>query len=70
MYDRIRVEKIHDGPLPGIMEILLKEIASGQKKALTELCLHKYKQGYDGLKIKQQQKIRKQFPVLFQTNYD
>ena len=70
MYDRIRVEKIHDGPVSTLMDILLKEIASGQKKALTELCLHKYKQGFDNLKSKQQQKIRKQFPVLFQTNYD
>jgi hypothetical protein len=67
MYESIRIEKIHDGPLLPVMEIILKEIHLGQKKALTDLCLHLHKQGFDSLKESQQEKIRKKFPVLFQA---
>jgi hypothetical protein len=50
-----------------VMDIILKEIHLGQKKALTDLSLHLYKQGFDSLKENQQEKIRKKFPVLFQS---
>jgi hypothetical protein len=67
MYESIRIEKIHDGPMLEVMDIILKEIHLGQKKALTDLSLHLYKQGFDSLKENQQEKIRKKFPVLFQA---
>ena len=69
MYDLIRVEKINLGPMPDVLQTLLKEIALGQKKALADFCLHKYKKGFDTLTAKQQKKIRKAFPVLFQSEY-
>ncbi len=69
MYDQIRVDKVNEGPVSTVMEVILKEIASGQKKALVEICLLKYKKTFDSLNSKQQKKIRKQFPVLFQTDY-
>ena len=69
MYDLIRVEKINLGPMPDVLQTLLKEIALGQKKALADFCLHKYKKGFDALSAKQQKKIRKQYPVLFQVDY-
>ena len=69
MYDMIKVELIHLGPMPIVLEPLLKEIALGQKKALPDFCLHKYKKGFDTLTAKQQKKIRKAFPVLFQSEY-
>jgi hypothetical protein len=69
MYDKIKVEKVNEGPLSTVMEVILKEIASGQKKALVEICLLKYKKSFELLNSKQQKKIRKQFPVLFQTDY-
>lgn len=69
MYDKIKVEKINNGPVNAVWEVLVREIALGQKKALAEVCLHKYKKSFDTLKAKQQVKIRRQFPVLFQSDY-
>jgi hypothetical protein len=69
MYDRILVEKVNGEPEPEILQILLKEITSGQKKALTDLCLHRYSKPFETLKGKQQAKIRRQFPVLFQHDF-
>lgn len=67
MYESIKVERINGGPLLDVMDLILKEVYAGQKKALADLCLHKYKQGFDSLSAKQQEKVRKQFPVLFQS---
>ena len=67
MYESIKVERIHGGPLLEVMDLILREIFAGQKKALADLCLHKYKTGFDQLSEKQQEKVRKQFPVLFQS---
>ena len=69
MYDAIKLVK--DGePENVVFEIVRKEIASGQKKALNELCLEKYKQLFEDISSRQQQKLKKNFPVLFQTTYD
>ena len=66
MYDRISLVKTSSAVEDLVIESLVKEIVSGQKKALADLCLHKYKKLFDALGEKQQKKIRKQFPVLFQ----
>jgi hypothetical protein len=68
MYDAIRL--VIDGePQAVVMEVVLKEIAKGQKKALTELCIEKYKKLFEDISSRQQAKIRKNFKVLFQQSY-
>jgi hypothetical protein len=69
MYDAIKL--IKDGePQAIVFEVILKEIVNGQKKALTELCLEKYKKLFENISSRQQAKLKKNFPVLFQTTYD
>jgi hypothetical protein len=69
MYDGIKLVK--DGePENVVFEIVRKEITNGQKKALTELCLEKYKRLFEDISSRQQEKLKKNFPVLFQTTYD
>jgi len=48
---------------------VLKEIQEGQRRALTELCLLKYKNRFENIEQRKQEKLKKQFPVLFQTDY-
>ena len=40
-----------------------------QRKALTQVCLQKYKNLFERIDAKKQAKLKKQFPVLFQTEY-
>ena len=69
MYDAIKL--IKDGePQALVFEVILKEIANGQKKALTQLCLEKHKKLFENISSRQQAKLKKNFPVLFQTTYD
>jgi hypothetical protein len=69
MHDRIKLEKA-DNKVPDLVtEAVVKEIKEGQKKALTSLCLSKYKQLFADLDKKKQEKLQKQFPVLFQTDF-
>ena len=69
MYDGIKL--IKDGePESIVFEIVRKEIVNGQKKALNELCLEKYKRLFEDISSRQQDKLKKNFPVLFQTTYD
>ena len=70
MYDKIKLQKESENIPTPVLEIVLKEIKAGQKAALAEICLHKYKKYYDGLDKKKQRKIMKQFPVLFQSDYN
>jgi hypothetical protein len=44
-------------------------IQKAQKKVLTEVCLEKHKKLFESLSIRQQEKIRRQFPVLFQESF-
>ncbi len=69
MYDKIKIDKHGENVSPIVIDIVVKEIKAGQKAALAELCLHKYKKGYDELASKQQEKVKKQFPVLFQMEF-
>lgn len=66
MYDAIKL--VIDGePQAVVMEVVLKEIARGQKKALTELCIEKYKKVFEDISARQQAKLKKNFKVLFIT---
>lgn len=69
MYDRIKFEK-QDPQVPEtVVEVILKEIRTGQQKALQELCLQKFSKTWEMLDDKKQSRVRKQFPVLFQQDF-
>lgn len=69
MYSTIKLSST-DGKVPEmVMEVVRTEIKAGQQKALTELCLQKYRDFFEHITQRQQAKLKKQFPVLFQTNY-
>ena len=69
MYDAIKLSITGD-PQPAVIEKIKNEIASGLKKTLNEVCLEKYKKQYDGLNERQQAKLKKNFPVLFQSSFE
>lgn len=66
MHNKITLVKEEPHTPDVVIEVVMKEIKAGQKRALTELCLQKHKKLFDNLSSKQQEKIKKQFPVLFQ----
>jgi len=69
MHSRIKLEKANANVPDIIAEVVIKEIKEGQKKALISVCLQKYKKTFDSLDEKKQDKLKKQFPVLFQTDF-
>jgi ABC-type anion transport system duplicated permease subunit len=69
MHDHIKLHKASETVPEMVTEVIIKEIQEGQKKALTELSLQKYRKKFDTLAKKKQDKLKKQFPVLFQSDY-
>jgi hypothetical protein len=69
MQSQIRVAKVNEQVPEMVINVVRQEIQEGQHRALTELCLEKYKNHFETLSRKQQAKLRKQFPVLFQSNF-
>ena len=63
----IFVTKVNENVPAVVMEVVVKEVQEGQKKALTELCLEKYKRLYESIDKKKKSRLQKQFPVLFQA---
>lgn len=63
----IFVTKMTDNVPAEVMEVVVREVQEGQRKALTELCLDKYKRLYQDIDKKKKNKLQKQFPVLFQV---
>lgn len=51
------------------LDLLKTKIREGQQLALNAICLEKFKSRYDELDSKKKEKLKKQYPVLFQTNY-
>lgn len=49
---------------------VLYSIRTAQDKTLTVLSLHKHKKRFENIGASRQDKIRKQFPVLFQRDYE
>jgi hypothetical protein len=49
---------------------VLYSIRTAQDKTLTVLSLHKHKKRFENIGTSRQDKIRKQFPVLFQQEYE
>lgn len=69
MHSKIKFVKANDNVPDMVTEVILKEIQNGQQRALTELCLQKYKNFFDKIEKRKQDKLKKQFPVLFQSNF-
>lgn len=69
MHSKIKFSKANDNVPDIVVQVVLKEIQEGQRRALTELCLLKYKNRFEHIEQKKQDKLKKQFPVLFQTDY-
>ncbi len=69
MHNRIKLERINNDVSDVVIQVVIKEIQEGQKRALTDLCLDKYKKLYENIDKRSQGKLKKQFPVLFQTAY-
>ncbi|HPG10626.1 MAG TPA: hypothetical protein PLU37_03785 [Chitinophagaceae bacterium] len=69
MYDAIHLRSGDGGPDATTLETIIKKIREGQERALNELCLQKYKKTYGAIDEKKKEKIKKQFPVLFQLDY-
>lgn len=69
MHDRILFAKEKGMEDEAMVETVVKEIVEGQARALRQVCTEKYKKLFESLDDGQQKKIRKQFPVLFQTEF-
>jgi len=51
------------------LDMLKDMVHEGQLAALNAICLEKFKNRYDDLDSKKKEKLKKQYPVLFQTEY-
>lgn len=69
MQSRIKFSKANNDVPDMVVEVVLKEIQEGQKRALRQLCLQKYENLFENIDTRKQDKLKKQFPVLFQTDY-
>ena len=69
MHDKIKFLKANEAVPDMVIQVVLKEIQEGQQKALTQVCLQKYNNRFENVDKKKQDKLRKQFPVLFQRDY-
>ena len=69
MHSRIKLEKLNKNVPEILTQTIIKEIKDGQKKALISVCVQKYKKTFDTLEKKKQDKMIKQFPVLFQNEF-
>lgn len=69
MYDLIRFEKADTYVPEELSQVVIREIRTGQEKALQVLCLQKFRKTYEMLDQKKKQKLQKQFPVLFQDQF-
>jgi len=58
-----------DGVSDKIKNDAIKAVKTAQQNALTELSLQLHKNRYEELSAKQQRKIKRKFPVLFQENF-
>ena len=69
MQGKIKIVKVNSEVPDLVIEVVIKEIQEGQRKALTQVCLQKYKNLFERIDAKKQAKLKKQFPVLFQTEF-
>ena len=53
---------------PESTKAIFEAVKQGQQRALNILSLHKYKNKFENINARKQDKIKKQFPVLFQED--
>lgn len=70
MHDRIVIQWIEDGVTETAKQSVINGIKEGMSRALTDICLQKHEKKYDALDTKKQEKLKKQFPVLFQEKFE
>ena len=69
MFDAIRLE--FSGQPPAVIQKSVKDaIKEAQRKALIDISVQKHERRFEDISSRQQKKIKKQFPVLFQTSYE
>lgn len=68
MYDAIHLE-MPTNVDAGLVTNTKKAIQEAQRKALIDVCLQKHEKLFEDLSSRQQEKIKKQFPVLFQQDF-
>lgn len=68
-YYKISITRVGENIPDGTLNSLNDMIRQGQQAALDAICLEKFKQLYSELDDKKQEKLRKQYPVLFQREY-
>jgi len=61
---------LDEGVSEEIKNEVMFAIKTGQEKTLTVLSLHKYKKRFEDIGTSKQDKIKKNFPVLFQRTYE
>lgn len=66
MPDRIDLQ-FEEAVTAQVKASILKSIKEAQEKTLNLLCLHKYKRSSVDITGKQRSRLKKQFPVLFQS---
>lgn len=69
MHDKIVLQKKTDAVPQMVIDVIIKEIQAGQQRALAEVCVQKYRKRFDSLDTRKQDKVKKQFPVLFQPAF-
>lgn len=57
---------LEDSPSPALKQEFKEAIKKGQERTLAILSLHKYKKRFEDIGAAKQQRLMKQFPVLFQ----
>lgn len=69
MYPSISFKKENENVPETIVKVVLEEIKEGQRRALNELCLQEFRKTFDNIDNRKKAKLKKRFPVLFQTTY-
>lgn len=69
MFDAIHLE--FTGQPPTVIQKSARDaINEAQRKALIDISVQKHEKRFENLSSRQRKKIKKQFPVLFQNNYE
>lgn len=69
MHNKIKLETENSNIPDKIIEAISNAIMEGQKRALTNLSIQKYSDQFENISTRRQDKLRKKFPVLFQTDF-
>lgn len=68
MQDAVQLQ-FSENVLMGVRSAAMDAIKKAQKEALADLCLQLHKKEYDELSSRQQAKIKRQYPILFQQKF-